>query len=381
MSQRKIIGIDQLRGVAALGVAVCHIAGAFYGVDRYSPGPVRLFGWAGQVGVALFFVISGFCIRLPLARARAADSAVRLDLGDYLSHRAWRILPPYWLAIGVAVVVGAFSPVFPLDGTHRPLDIALHLVGLHTLWPASFASINGVFWTIGLEMQFYLAYLLFANRPIRPGMVAGLLVLALLVYGAASKAFPTPSPWRSVGQVSMPAMIWQWALGAMLADAYVRRPPVLPAWASWSATAGAVLLCLVLGLGDPVVLQVHLTYWLLPFACALVVASVLPRRGDGGRLGRPLAFCGRISYSLYLFHPAAIALVYLAVHRDLLPGWAGAPLSLAGALLLAWAGYGLIERPVLARRSALRAAQGGQQDDGQQQGVDGADHRRDPRPA
>ena len=98
-SPRRIDNIERLRGLAALGVVLCHVIGQFYGVTRYSPGPERLVGWAGQVGVAVFFVVSGFCIRLPMARALAADSGARLDVRRYLHRRARRILPPYWIAI------------------------------------------------------------------------------------------------------------------------------------------------------------------------------------------------------------------------------------------------------------------------------------------
>ncbi len=80
-----------------------------------------------------------------------------------------------------------------------------------------------MFWTIGLEMQFYLAYLLLAHRPATPLKGALLLVVAVAAYGAASLAFPSPSPWRGVGQVFVLAMLWQWYLGAVLADLYVRH--------------------------------------------------------------------------------------------------------------------------------------------------------------
>src|ERR1700761_4876811 len=200
MDGRRIGGIESLRGLAALGVVLCHVFGQFYGFTRFSPGPERVVGWAGQVGVAVFFVVSGFCIRLPMSRALAADPKARLDVRRYLHRRARRILPPYWIAIAVSIAVGLISPVTPLNGAHDPLDIGLHLVGLHTLLPNSINSINSVFWTIGLEMQFYLAYLLLAHRPATPLKGFALMVLAVAAYAAASFAFPSPSPWREVGQ-------------------------------------------------------------------------------------------------------------------------------------------------------------------------------------
>src|SRR5215469_6321458 len=223
MDSRRIANIERLRGLAALGVVLCHAAGQFYGVVRFSPGPERLFGWAGQVGVAVFFVVSGFCIRLPMARALADDPRARLDVRRYLERRARRILPPYWIAIALSIAVGLISPIGLLNGGHGLLDVGLHLVGLHTLWPESFTSINGVFWTIGLEIQFYLAYLLLANRPATPAKGLALLVIAVAAYGVASLAIPDLSPWRTVGQQLVLTTLWQWYVGAVLADLYVRH--------------------------------------------------------------------------------------------------------------------------------------------------------------
>lgn len=360
MDSRRIDNIEYLRGVAALAVVLCHAVGQFHGVTRFSEGPIRLLGWGGQIGVALFFVISGFCIRLPLARARAADPGARLDVGDYARRRALRILPAYWVAIAVSVLVGVLAPTGLLDGAHQPFNLAVHALGLHSLFPWTFTSINGVFWTIGLEIQFYAAYLLLANRPASPKAGFLTLVLAIAVYGVASKLFPNPSPWRIIGQEILLATFWQWYLGAILADAYVRLNPVLPSGAGWTALlwaarAAAVGACLGLGMDDPVVAQVHLTYWALPLAATALVASFLvePER-PAGRPSVILGFFGRISYSLYLFHPAVVALVALAVAKGVLPNGTGVPLVLAGSVLTAMVTYRLIERPFLRYRSRRR---------------------------
>ena len=365
MERRRIANIERLRGLAVLGVMLCHIVGQFYGVDRYSPGPQRLFGWAGQIGVALFFVVSGFCIRLPMARALAADPAARLDVRRYLSHRARRILPPYWLAILVSILAGVLSPIGLLGGVHGPGDLLLHLLGLHTLSPTSFTSINGGFWTIGLEMQFYLAYLLLANRRATPALGAAILTFGFLAYGAASFAFPTPSPWRQIGQELVPATFWQWYIGAVLADAYVRHKAAFaaaPAALSWAMRIGSGLTCLMLGLGDPVLLHVHLTYWALPFAAAALTAAALagPDRSGPDLAGQALRALGRMSYSLYLLYPAVLALAVLAQRRAVLPPLACVVIAFAGALVVGALGRRWIEQPFLAPKDPpARLADGG----------------------
>ena len=354
MQQRRIDGIESLRGLAALGVVVCHAFGHFYGFTRFSPNPERIVGWACQVGVAVFFVVSGFCIRLPMARALAADDKARLDVRQYLARRARRILPPYWIAIAVSIAVGLISPVSPLDGSHSLLDIGLHLVGLHTLLPSSINSINGVFWTIGLEIQFYLAYLLLAHRPATPLKGFALLVLAVAAYAAASFAFPSPSPWREVGQAFVLVTLWQWYLGAVLADLYVRHADSFAAAsipAAWTVRLLAAAVLIALGLGDPVLMHVHPTYWLLPIAAAMAVVGALmgPARGRP-RLSLTSAL-GKASYSLYLLHPAVLGLVELAARAWAWPLWLSTLVAIIGAVAVALIAYRVIERPFMAKPS------------------------------
>lgn len=355
IDSRRIANIERLRGLAALGVVLCHVIGQFYGVTRFNVGPERLVGWAGQVGVAVFFVVSGFCIRLPMARALAGDPGARLDVRRYLERRARRILPPYWIAIAVSIGVGLISPIPLLDGGHRLYDIGLHLVGLHTLWPASITSINGVFWTIGLEIQFYAAYLLLANRPATPVKGLALLVLAVAAYGAASLAFPKPSPWRIVGQEFVLASLWQWYIGAVLADLYVRHVSAfaaVPQGLAWAARVAAALVLFGLGLANPVA-QAHLAYWALPFAALAAVAAALMGHQPAGQ--GPLDALGQASYSLYLLHPAALGLVVLAAKAGGWPAWLSAIAAILGACVAALLSYRFVERPFLAKRSPVLA--------------------------
>jgi len=353
----RIAGIDPLRGAAALAVVACHIGGHFWGFTRDSPGPEKLFGWLGQWGVALFFVISGFCIRLPMARARQVDPAARLDVAAFARHRLLRIAPPYWAAVAASVAAGLLMPTELLDGAHGPLDVTLHLLGLHTLWPDTFASINGVFWTIGIEAHFYAAYLLVANRRLGAAMVAVLLVLALSAFGAASMTLA--GGWRTVGQALFVTTFWQWGLGAMLADWRTRVSPRMDGTLLWFSRGAVIAVSLAMGLVDPRVAGLHLMPWLLPFAAAGIVALfVIQPRTEGGRRAKGLdlfAWLGRVSYSLYLLHPVMLSVVAFAIAGGWLARGLGPAAELLGSLALAWVAYGTLERPTLRWRARLQS--------------------------
>ena len=254
----------------------------------------------------------------------------------------------------VVTGLGLVSPIGLLNGGHSLVNVALHLVGLHTLWPGSFTSINGVFWTIGLEIQFYLAYLLLAHRPATPLKGFALMVMAVAAYAAASFAFPSPSPWREVGQAFVLVTLWQWYLGAVLADLYVRhadRFAAASAPAAWTVRLLAATALIALGLGDPVVTHVHPTYWLLPLAAAMAVIGALM----GPARARPrlslTSELGKASYSLYLLHPAVLGLTELAARAWSWPLWLSTLVAIIGAVAVALIAYRVIERPFMAKPS------------------------------
>jgi hypothetical protein len=93
--------LDGLRGLAAAAVVVTHCAFVTGGYTAAFPGPAlaRL-----DVAVAVFFVLAGFLLSLPMFRA-AAGTAPPRRTAAYLWRRALRILPAYWAAVAVALLL------------------------------------------------------------------------------------------------------------------------------------------------------------------------------------------------------------------------------------------------------------------------------------
>lgn len=107
----------------------------------------------GWVGVGIFFTISGYCMGMSSAR----DFENGVNISNYIRYalkRIMRIAPPYYIAIAVWVFIIRVYQVAP-----KPSDltnIITHLTFTHNLFPDTFFGISGVFWSIGVEMQFYL---------------------------------------------------------------------------------------------------------------------------------------------------------------------------------------------------------------------------------
>src|SRR6267142_3240934 len=160
----RLQSIDALRGIAALGVVLYHAVLQTPNAvpNNFFRWPVKLlqFGSSfGYIGVFLFFVISGFCIHLQWAKSRANGQSQSIQFGSFWRRRTRRLYPPYLIAFALFLLMAAFS--VGINVTHFFVyDVVMHLLMLHNLDPKVCYSINGVFWTLAIEEQLYLAYFL-----------------------------------------------------------------------------------------------------------------------------------------------------------------------------------------------------------------------------
>jgi peptidoglycan/LPS O-acetylase OafA/YrhL len=217
----RLRGIDALRGAAALGVVLYH---AVEQGDKFLPHnllqyPVRLvqFGASfGYIGVFLFFVISGFCIHLQWARGKAAGIEPEIRFGAFWKRRIRRLYPPYVITLLLFLLLTAFT--VGINVTHFFVyDLGMHLLMLHNLDPNTCYTINGVFWTLAIEEQLYLAYFLLLFIRVRWGW--GVTIAVCLFARLAWMGF-SHVVWLKTG-VGIPvpeaaASHWfTWALGAL----------------------------------------------------------------------------------------------------------------------------------------------------------------------
>jgi len=149
--QQRLGTIDALRGIAALSVAWYHFT---HGTTLLSHGWLKASGNYGWVGVEMFFVISGFIIPYSLHKSRYHSR----NFGVFLLKRIARLDPPYiadiLLIIALSYVV-TFAPGFRGEWPHYSASQLL----FHLAYFNSFVGkpwINVVFWSLGIEFQYYL---------------------------------------------------------------------------------------------------------------------------------------------------------------------------------------------------------------------------------
>lgn len=353
-------GIDQLRGLAILLVLGYHAGGLGWRLPPYRPDgwlalphlgaawllvPLFHFGFAG---VHLFFVLSGFCIHLRAARMAAAGRRDLPSVREFLLRRFWRIVPPYWIALGLfglAVPLAARALRLAADPAAGASDLALHAALLHSFSPRTIFSINPAFWSLATEAQFYLAYPLLLPHLRRIGMrrvLALALGLSLAWRGVVLATLPPTvehfMAYRVLLSAPLPPRWFEWLLGCALAEAWAARAPILDGGGRRLAIAGAALLVLAMAARVHVVVDKLASDALFSSGFAALGGAVLAARGGsslvGALVGRALAAVGHRAYGIYL------------VHQPILD-WQAAPRLLRNlaAPVAGWLFSALAERP------------------------------------
>lgn len=333
--------LDVMRGFAILAVFLFHSVRAVY--DRADLVPWSTSGWIrdlstlsgfefllvpfnfGSCGVAIFFVISGFCIHLSYVKTVDQDRWFR----GFMTRRVLRIYPPYLVALLL------FSFVWPWRSIDfsRPGDtwnFLSHLLLLHNFGQkAIFTGINGSFWSIAVEFQLYLLYpvifWLGSKRGWRHALwwcvvvevsLRALVSLMITWLVAANAEFEA---LRGLAYAPFSFML-SWGIGAAIAEAHRRGEPLPLARHSWLAWAGIAVLSTFV---RPVENFSFLFYSLSTAAFlsrSLLGERLIPQFVGSGLVTRHLRFVGVTSYSLYLLHQPLLETVKPAVRR-LAPTW------------------------------------------------------------
>jgi peptidoglycan/LPS O-acetylase OafA/YrhL len=374
LTTERVPVIDGLRGVAILLVLSYHVyekSHFAFGFDLFG---LRLnlhtFVQAGYMGVEIFFFISGFCLMLPYAQYMVGRRT-REPFREYAARRFWKIVPSYYLAIAILLL-------FPSLGTaaqmSRVQDVALHALFLHSFNDASFASLNGNFWSLAVEVQFYVLFpfivLAFIRRP-------AIATVSVILVGLAYSAV-IAGAHRDV------YFIWTYDLlsylplfalgiaGAYIYERWIRDAQVTDPFRremAFASLASVLILGYVfeqanrIGGGFPVwAWQNEHRFEIGLILCAFTLSSLLATPLWQRIIANPvLQFYADISYNMYLWNSVVVLLI--AEHwwgdegRNGLIMFA---MTLLCATCIGWALTRFFERPLMrwaAQRRRLRATE------------------------
>ncbi|GGV12713.1 acyltransferase family protein [Streptomyces griseoflavus] len=332
----RLYALDALRVVAALSVLVFHFMGvdaatkANWGINPKDLFP-SVFPYAsyGSYGVQLFFIISGFVICL---------SAWDRTPGRFVQARFLRLFPAYWFSVVVAVLVWRGLP----DGQRTAPSFSESLTNLTMVQaPLSARHLVGAYWTLWVELTFYLIFLVVLWKGldyVRVSVFCWLWLLAsiLVQHDDVPLLGIFAQPLNTALFVSGIAMYLMYRFG-----------PDLKLWgllaASWLVMQSDLVqhadqLRHEKGLDrDPYIALALVTVFYL------VVLAVALHKCD--RFGwKWLATAGALVYPLYLLHEelgwAMIRTLYGPVGA-----WATLGITTAVLLVLSWLVHRFVERP------------------------------------
>lgn len=321
---------DGLRAIAASLIVVFHVASTTGSTTqpRYGHYLARL-----DVGVAVFFVVSGFLLYRPFVVAHLGGRPAS-RWRDFWWRRAWRIYPAYWVALTAAILL------FRSTHLHGVADYARHYALVQIYWRNY--GLSGIVpaWTLAVEVSFYAALPLYAGVLTRAtahaersrALLAELAGVALLYaggLGVRAWLFFTIRP-GTVSAQWLPAQLDLFALGIGLAvlsaaagEGLSTNPSEVLArplrWlgdhpaASWALSALAFVAVCNIGLKTSFGVNRYqrkeemahqILYGLTAFF--LVVPAVFGRQDAGvvrrGLRSRVATSIGIVSYGVFLWH-------------------------------------------------------------------------------
>ena len=307
------------------------------------------FGW---LGVPLFFVLSGYLLSTQLG----SGALKRERVLRFWRRRFLRIYPGVWLQLAVlALAVAAGAAIAPQLSALQWGANALLLVS----FPDAIAPpVNKVYWTLPIELTFYLvlpALVLMQRRLHWAVMLAGAVVLAIAWRAAVMGSHPGANMTLHLNALeALPG-----SLAAFVGGMAVARVPAPTAAQARLRLAAAALSLLALQYWLLVNLD---TYWaghpmlavwnpLAGVAIALGVHALLHPPPEFNFLGsRPFVWLGETSFGIYLWHLPIFKLMLWLSPATWAGTWGSAAalaLCLAATLPLAWASYRWVEKPVL----------------------------------
>jgi len=318
----RVVELDALRGLAALAVVAFHYT-TFYQEQIGHVVPLGFGFPAGNYGVHLFFLISGFVILMTLERTRSA--------GDFVLSRFSRLFPAYWAAILLTA-----SVVYSIGLPQQRLpagDVLLNSTMLQRILGAE--DLDGSYWTLEVELFFYAQMLVWFWLGLlgRIRWIVGLWLVSAFAY-AQTLAHHAHFSY-TLSELLILRHIPFFALGVLFYRLWTRPE----AWRGDGLLIVAALAVIGTSMQAP--------YFYAALVCTGIFALFVAG-GLGWLRMRPLAFLGGISYTLYLLHQAiGFAVIHRLEHAGM-----PAPLAVLSttllAIVVAWAMSRMVERPAMA---------------------------------
>ncbi len=338
--------LDGLRLVAALMVVSYHYIArgdAWTAASPHGfPHVIYVAARFGFFGVELFFLISGFVICM---------SGMGRSLGQFFVARVVRLYPAYWFAVLATAVVVTLWPTInrPLAHTDVVTNLTMLQIPLHT------PSVDGVYWTLWVELRFYLLFALVVFF----GVTYRRVVAFCAVWTVASVAtMAVGGPLLDNGQSStllQLAIVPQYSPYFIAGMSFFLMHRFRPDPLLWGIVGIQLMLAIHHLRVDPMIMHkftgtaASVEPIVVVFFFAVMALVALHKLTVGWRW---LTVAGTLTYPLYLLHQH-IGWILIDKLQHEVPAPVVVVAVVAFMLIAAWLVHRLIERPLAARMRRL----------------------------
>jgi peptidoglycan/LPS O-acetylase OafA/YrhL len=300
----RLCAVQILRAVAALLVVFGH---TMYEARSLDPDNVHLAAFEGehwQVGVDLFFIISGFIMMWSFGDRFGQAYAPR----EFLVRRFVRILPAYWLFTSLIVLATLLTPSRLENAMFDPEHALLSFLLVPHIAPhGGIHPILALGWTLMYEAFFYICFASCLCLPRRIGL-ATLVAIFFLAYGLATFTHFLPEALRRFWGDSI---MFEFLLGVAI---YFALPD---GRLSARRLIGILAICAAMGTAAWLTStwsSIRVWHYGLP-ALALFVFTSAALPQVTRHFWLLLILVGEASYTLYLSHPFVLEVVKMAFER------------------------------------------------------------------
>lgn len=352
--------LDSLRALAALWVVLSHLWIGEFGMNAHWGMLGLATNWTlySHLAVDVFIVLSGFCLMLPVVRD---GGCLRNGARAFLKRRAWRILPPFYAALAISVLLVLALQKMDHQAFHLPPTALLANVFLMQDIFLPLNVFNGPFWSIAVEWRIYFLFPAMVWSAKHWGWGRTLGGAALIGLALTLAMFR----WHPEMILASPWFLLLFALGAWAGAASEKTTSDL-FWTMLAGAAGVSLAALLWTF--PITAQGGADFGrhmpVVDIAAGTLAAAMLVivgRRPAAFPLlsWQPLAQLGTFAYSLYLIHMPTLTLIrhllllWLPPETPALMKVGLTALVLPLVLGLAYLFFLAFERPFLRRNHAI----------------------------
>lgn len=318
-------GLDELRAIAAFGVIVHHIEQfkKLDGIDVFGPSFHYLVHNLGKASVHLFFVLSGFLITFLLFHEKQKNG--RIHIKKFYLRRIYRIWPLYYIImfIGFVVIpyitdfsyfehVSELTRVIKNTDNYTTTNILLYISFLPQFAKPVLGSAQA--WSIGVEEQFYLFI------PLAMHFLTRTWFLRLLIVGLLTYVLTSIFAFDYLDYESMLYKIFEYfkiqylTIGAIGGYFYFFHFELIRTYTSSKYLYGLLVVSIIILMSVPI-FSLRIQHLILSIGFLVLILMSINNRNSIAIRSESLAYLGKISYGIYMYHQFIIFLTMPIVNK------------------------------------------------------------------